>query len=56
MVKFYLIAEEQIIELEKIQWWNWPIETIKKNIPQLLDDSIQEFLDFGSIENRLLGE
>ena len=56
MVKFYRFSEEQIIELEKIQWWNWPIETIKKNIPQLLDDSIQEFLDFGSIENRLLGE
>ena len=40
----YRFDEETIHLLLKLQWWNWPIETIRKNAPLLCSDNIQEFL------------
>lgn len=37
-------SEEKIAELLKLKWWNWPVEKIKKNIPQLCSENIQEIL------------
>lgn len=35
--------EETIQKLLEIQWWNWPLEKIKRNIPRLLTSDIQGF-------------
>uniref|UniRef100_A0A6M3KTD4 Putative hexapeptide repeat-containing transferase n=1 Tax=viral metagenome TaxID=1070528 RepID=A0A6M3KTD4_9ZZZZ len=44
VVKKYRFTEEQITELLKIQWWNWPEEKIKQNIKLLLSENIEEFI------------
>jgi acetyltransferase-like isoleucine patch superfamily enzyme len=42
---------ETIEKLLEIEWWNWPLEKIKKNIPHLLSGDIQPLLNIqkGSI-------
>lgn len=37
-------TEEEIQDLLEIQWWNWDIRRIKKNIPLLHDNDIGEFI------------
>ncbi|MHC5183037.1 MAG: CatB-related O-acetyltransferase [Planctomycetota bacterium] len=41
----YRFAEEQISELLKIAWWNWDDEVIRKMIPLLISDNIDEFIE-----------
>lgn len=40
--------ENTIKELEKIAWWNWDINKIKKQGNLLLNENIQEFIKFHS--------
>jgi len=35
---------EQIASLEKIAWWNWPLEKIQEAAPLLMSHSIEEFI------------
>lgn len=35
---------ETIKVLLKIQWWNWPLERIKENMPLLLSENIDAFI------------
>ena len=35
---------EIIAKLEKIKWWNWPHDRVIKALPQLLSNSIDEFI------------
>ncbi|WP_319402144.1 CatB-related O-acetyltransferase [uncultured Anaeromusa sp.] len=38
---------DKIIEsLLEIQWWNWPLEKIRKAIPLLCNEKIEEFIDW----------
>ena len=45
----YRFAEEQISELLKIAWWNWDDEVIRKMIPLLISDNIDEFIERANI-------
>ena len=40
----YRFSEKQIEDLLKIQWWNWPIDKITKNIELLCSENIDTFL------------
>ncbi len=40
----YRFSESQIKALEEIQWWNWPIDEIKKALPLLLSEKINDFI------------
>jgi len=40
----YRFDEKTIEMLLKIQWWNWPIEKIKKNVHLLCSDNVQTLL------------
>ncbi|MFA6066657.1 MAG: CatB-related O-acetyltransferase [Candidatus Babeliaceae bacterium] len=40
----YRFDEETIRQLLALQWWNWPLEKINKNVHLLCSDSIQEFI------------
>ena len=42
MIKFR-IREDQIVKLSKIQWWNWPIDKIRKN-EHLFYSDVDEFI------------
>lgn len=33
-----------ISDLLQIQWWNWPFDKIRKNMPLLLSDNITKFI------------
>jgi len=37
-------TDDQIKKLSDIQWWNWPIDKIKKNIHFLCDSNINKFI------------
>ena len=37
--------EETISALLQIKWWNWPIERIRENMPLLLSNNIQDFMN-----------
>ena len=37
-------TEEQIGELLRIMWWNWPLDKIKANLPLLLSEDITTFI------------
>jgi acetyltransferase-like isoleucine patch superfamily enzyme len=37
--------EETIDKLLKIKWWNWDIQRIKENMPLLLSDRINDFVE-----------
>lgn len=39
----YRFTEEQIHQLEKIKWWNWPIDKIKENY--LSFSNINDFIN-----------
>lgn len=36
---------EQIAALLAIRWWDWPLERIREEVPQLTSDNVQEFID-----------
>ncbi len=40
----FRFPEEQIKQLLKIQWWNWPIDTIKENAKLLQSSNLKDFL------------
>jgi len=40
----YRFTPEQINKLEKIKWWNWDIEKIKKNAKYLQSNNIDDFI------------
>ena len=35
---------KQILALNKIQWWNWPLNKIKQNVHLLQSNSVNEFI------------
>jgi virginiamycin A acetyltransferase len=37
-------SEEQIEQLLKLEWWNWPIDKITKNVQNLTSEHIEDFL------------
>jgi acetyltransferase-like isoleucine patch superfamily enzyme len=37
-------SESNIDALQKIQWWNWPDEKVKKEVSLLCSENIQEFI------------
>jgi virginiamycin A acetyltransferase len=37
--------QQTIDKLLKIRWWDWDIEKIKKTVPDLLSNQVEEFLD-----------
>jgi len=37
-------SPEQIKSLKKIAWWNWDLQKIKKDVPLLLSENIDEFI------------
>lgn len=41
-------TKEQIEKLLAIQWWNWDIEKITKNIQNLTDDNINTFINLAN--------
>lgn len=45
----YRFSLDQITELNKIQWWNWDIEKVKKNIYLLSSADIIEFISTNKI-------
>jgi len=47
----FRFSEEQIAELEKIAWWDWPIENIFNSLPSLLSDDIQAFIKNSTAES-----
>lgn len=43
----------EIIEhLLAIKWWDWPLEKIKKFVPILCSRNIEEFIEFGRLEEK----
>lgn len=38
-------TDDQINSLEKIEWWNWPIEKINENIPLMCSEKIEVFIE-----------
>ena len=49
----YRFTEDQITRLEKIAWWNWPIEEIIISLPSLLTDNIEDFIRTNNSESNL---
>ncbi len=43
-IKKTRFSEETIAALLEIQWWNWPIEKIRKHIPLLCSEKIDDFV------------
>jgi virginiamycin A acetyltransferase len=37
--------QQTIDKLLRIKWWDWDIEKIKRNVPDLLSNQIEQFLD-----------
>jgi acetyltransferase-like isoleucine patch superfamily enzyme len=44
----YRFEKEDIEKLLKIQWWNWPIDRINKNIYFLCSPNIKNFIELNS--------
>jgi len=40
----YRFNSDIIEKMEKIEWWDWPVEKVIKAIPLLLSDSIEDFI------------
>jgi acetyltransferase-like isoleucine patch superfamily enzyme len=40
----YRFSTEQILQLQKIQWWNWPKEKILKDVDLISSEMISDFL------------
>jgi acetyltransferase-like isoleucine patch superfamily enzyme len=36
---------EQIFNLQKIAWWNWPDEKIKENLSNIMNSDIEKFIE-----------
>lgn len=47
----YRFDERTIEKLLDLQWWNWPIEKIKKNIHLLCSKNIQQFINTSVSKN-----
>ncbi|MDM7986142.1 MAG: CatB-related O-acetyltransferase [Smithella sp.] len=41
----YRFDHDTIAELEKIAWWNWPLDKIKKELPLLHSNKVEEFIE-----------
>jgi acetyltransferase-like isoleucine patch superfamily enzyme len=50
----YRFSEEQIKILKKIQWWNWPIDEVKKNFHILQSSDIENFFAIVSDKKKQL--
>jgi len=37
--------DDTIAALEKISWWDWDLERIRQNVPQLLSEDVKGFID-----------
>ena len=37
--------QQTIDKLLRIKWWDWDIEKIKRNVPDLLSNQVEQFLD-----------
>lgn len=37
-------SDDEIVELLKIRWWEWPVEKINENIPLICSENIQTFI------------
>ncbi|HGM6067286.1 TPA: CatB-related O-acetyltransferase [Stenotrophomonas maltophilia] len=40
----YRFDDEQIQALQRIQWWNWPIERISEMVPLLCGGAVEQFI------------
>ena len=40
----YRFSKDEISSLEKIQWWNWPVERINNNIKKICCNDIESFV------------
>lgn len=40
----YRFSEVQINALERIKWWNWDIEKIKRNLPLIMSENVEKFI------------
>ncbi len=38
-------TDEQVLALQRIAWWEWPIERILASVPQLCSERIDAFID-----------
>lgn len=41
----YRFSKDEINSLEKLQWWNWPIEKINKNISKICSSDLESFME-----------
>lgn len=41
----YRFTSNQIEKLRAIAWWNWPDEKVRENVPLLLSENIDEFIN-----------
>lgn len=46
----YRFTEDQISELEKIAWWDWPLDDVMEASELLLSANIEEFIDTNKIK------
>jgi len=56
----YRFPEEVIEALERIKWWDWPVEKINENLPLLMSPNLIEFINKfdsqNSVANQTYGE
>ena len=43
-LKYKVCKEDTIKKLLQIQWWNWPVEKIRKHMHLICSQKIDEFL------------
>jgi acetyltransferase-like isoleucine patch superfamily enzyme len=43
-------SDSQVEALQRIRWWEWPLETIQARLPMLISDRVDEFIE--SFEGR----
>lgn len=36
--------EETIAKLQQIQWWNWPVEKIRRSLPYIMEGTVDRFI------------
>lgn len=46
----YRFSETIIQQLEEIRWWDWPVDRIIENVPYLLSNQIELFLERAAAE------
>lgn len=50
----YRFDEKTIAQLLQLQWWNWPIEKIRKNVHLLCSTNLQKFLEENGTINQCM--